>query len=306
MTAEYLSLSEEVNDALADDRPVVALESTVISHGLPYPANIETATAMEHAVRAAGAVPATIGILDGRISVGLSAAQIERFATERGVIKVSRRDFGVVLAAREMGATTVAGTIIAAHLAGVRVFATGGIGGVHRGGADSLDISADLTELARSPVLVVCSGAKSILDLPRTLEVLETNGVPVLGFGTDTLPAFHARSSGLSLDRRVDSPATAAAIAQTHWRLGLGGLLLCNPVPEAAAIATDTMEGWIAQALADAARDGIGGKAVTPYLLARISGLSNGQTLTANRALLVDNARVAGLVAAAMAQQGGR
>ncbi len=300
MTAEYLSLSEEVNDALAEDRPVVALESTVISHGLPYPANIETATAMEQAVRAAGAVPATIGILDGRISVGLSAAQIERFATERGVIKVSRRDFGAVLAGRDMGATTVAGTMIAAALAGIRVFATGGIGGVHRGGADSLDISADLTELARSPVLVVCSGAKSILDLPRTLEVLETKGVPVLGFGTDTLPAFHARSSGLLLDRRIDTPAAAAAIAQTHWRLGLGGLLLCNPVPEAAAIAADTMEGWIAQALDDAARDGIGGKAVTPYLLSRIAGLSNGQTLTANRALLVDNARVAGLVAAAM------
>lgn len=296
--------SEEVADALAEGRAIVALESTVISHGLPRPDNIETATAMEAEVRAGGAVPATIGLIDGVIRIGLSGEDIERFASTKGIAKVSRRDMAAVLAARGLGATTVAGTMIAAHLAGIRVFATGGIGGVHRGAESSMDISADLTELARTPVLVVCAGAKSILDLPRTMEVLETQGVPVIGWRTGRLPAFHAIDSGIDLHLRADDAQETARLAALHWALGLGGVLLANPVPDAAAIPWAEMEGWIADALRDAERDGIAGKDVTPYLLAAIAKASGGRTLAANKALLLNNARLAGEIAAAMERKG--
>lgn len=292
--------SEEVADALAEGRAIVALESTVISHGLPRPDNIETATAMEAEVRAGGAVPATIGLIDGVIRIGLGAEDIERFASTKGIAKVSRRDMAAILASRGLGATTVAGTMIAAHLAGIRVFATGGIGGVHRGAENSMDVSADLSELARTPVLVVCAGAKSILDLPRTMEVLETQGVPVIGWKTGRLPAFHAIDSGIDLHLRANDADEMARLAALHWALGLGGVLLANPVPEAAAIPRAEMEGWIADALRDAERDGIAGKDVTPYLLAAIAKASGGRTLAANKALLLNNARLAGEIAAAM------
>lgn len=296
--APPLALAEEVADALAEGRPVVALESTVISHGLPRPDNLETALAMDAAVRAHGAVPATVGILEGRVRVGLTGGEIERFARADAVAKVSRRDFGWALARGAMGATTVSGTLIAAHGAGIGFFATGGIGGVHRGGHVSFDVSADLVELGRRPVMVVCAGAKSILDLPATLEVLETQGVPVLGWRTAAFPAFHARDSGLGVTARVDDERAAAAAARAHWAMGLGGLVLANPVPPDAAIARETLEDWIDRALGEAARDRVAGKAVTPYLLARLAELSGGRTLLANKALLIDNARVAAAVAA--------
>jgi len=297
---DLLKPTQEVADALADGRPVVALESTVISHGLPKPDNVETALAMEAAVRASGAVPATIGLIDGEIRIGLSMAEIERFASSPGIAKVSRRDMAAVLAARGWGATTVAGTMIAAQLAGIRIFATGGIGGVHRGAETSMDVSADLLELARTPVMVVCAGAKSILDLPRTMEVLETQGVPVIGWRTGRLPAFHAVDSGIRLHLRADTAKEAADLAALHWRLGLGGLLLANPVPAEAAIDRAEMEVWIAEALARAETDGIAGKDVTPYLLAAIGRASDGRTLRANKALLLNNAKLAGEIAAAL------
>lgn len=298
---DLLKPSQEVADALAEGRPVVALESTVISHGLPKPDNVETALAMEAAVRTSGAVPATIGLIDGAIRIGLNAAEIERFASTPGIAKVSRRDMAAVLAARGLGATTVAGTMIAAQLAGIRIFATGGIGGVHRGAESSMDVSADLLELARTPVMVVCAGAKSILDLPRTMEVLETQGVPVIGWRTGSLPAFHAIDSGIGLHLRADMAKEAADLAALHWRLGLGGLLLANPVPAEAAIDRAEMEVWIAEALARAETDGIAGKDVTPYLLAAIGRASGGRTLRANKALLLNNAKLAGEIAAALA-----
>ena len=294
--------SAEVAEALASGRAVVALESTVISHGLPHPVNLETARAMEAAVRAAGAVPATIALIDGAIRVGLDEAAITRLATTTNVAKVSRRDIAAILAQGGLGATTVSATMIAAHLAGIRVFATGGIGGVHRGGETSLDISADLTELARTPVLVIASGAKSILDLPRTLEVLETEGVPVIGWRTRTLPAFHATDSGLPVPTSMDDTAAVARMAQLHWAMGLGGILLANPVPAEAAIPADRLAGWIDAALADAEGAGIRGKDVTPHLLSAIARASDGATLEANRALLIGNAALAGAVAMAIAK----
>lgn len=297
-----LILSEDVSDALAEKRPVVALESTVIAHGLPAPDNLETAAAMEAAVRDGGAVPATIAVMDGAIRVGLDESARARL-TEPGVAKLSRRDLAAVLASGGVGATTVSATMICAHAAGIRCFATGGIGGVHRGAEATMDVSADLPELARTPVLTVASGAKNILDLPKTLEVLETQGVPVLGFGTDTLPAFHVRDSGLPLDRRLDDASDIARIAATHWGLGLGGLLVCNPVPADAALPAAEVEAWIADALTAAAREGIGGKAVTPFLLQRIAAASGGKTLAANKALLIDNARVGAAIAAALARE---
>lgn len=298
--------SKEVAEAIRNAAPVVALESTVIAHGLPWPDNLAAATAMEDAVRASGAVPATIAILDGRVTVGLEEGQM-RFLAETPsseIAKVSRRDIAAVIAEKGNGATTVAGTMICAALAGIRCFATGGIGGVHRAGQDTMDISADLRELSRTPVLVVSSGAKAILDLPRTLEVLETEGVPVIGYGTDNLPGFHARNTGLPVDRRLDRPTDVARLARAHWQMGLGGILLCNPVPEAEAIPSGEMESWIVEALKDAERDGITGKEATPYLLARVAEKSGGRSLRANRALLIDNARVAGEVAAALAEPG--
>ena len=297
-----LDIRPEVGAALAAGRPVVALESTVIAHGLPYPQNLETARRIEAIVRQRDAVPATIAVLDGRIRVGLGDREIERLATGEAVAKVSRRDLAAVVARGGYGATTVAATMICAALAGIRVFATGGIGGVHRGGADSLDISADLIELARSPLAVVCSGAKAILDLPRTLEVLETQGVPVIGVGTDRFPAFFVRDSGVNLGARVESPEAAAEVMAAHWRLGLsGGLLLCNPVPQAAALDPTNVDGWIDAALGAAEAAGVTGADVTPFLLDRVSALSAGRSLAANIALLEANAALAAEVAAAYA-----
>ncbi|PWC77282.1 pseudouridine-5'-phosphate glycosidase [Azospirillum sp. TSH64] len=293
----------EIADALATGHPVVALESTVISHGMPYPRNLETARALEAEVRAAGALPATIAVMDGRIRIGLDDEALERLATAgHAARKLSRRDLPVALATRAFGATTVAATMIGARLAGIPVFATGGIGGVHRGAETSFDISADLDELARTSVCVVCAGAKSILDLPKTLELLETRGVPVLGFGTEEFPAFYSRRSGLSVDHRCDNVQEVAEILRTKWQLGLeGGVLLANPIPAVDELDADAMEAAVAQALADADARRIKGKDITPHLLAALEAITGGRSLTANIALIRNNARVAAGVAAALA-----
>jgi len=294
-------LSPEVKDALGGGRPVVALESTLITHGLPYPDNAQTALRMEAAVREAGAVPATIAILKGKISVGISAGEIERLASMQAgtVRKCSRRDLPIAVAQGEDGATTVAGTMIVAHMAGIQVFATGGIGGVHRG--HPFDVSADLIELGRTPVAVVCSGAKSILDLPLTLEVLETHGVPIIGMGTTKLPAFYTRNSGLPIDASVETPAQAAKIICVARELGLEtGVLIAVPVPEADAMPNDVAESAIKQATDEADAQGIVGKAVTPFILSRVAELTAGVSRRANLSLLVNNARVAGLIASEM------
>ncbi len=297
----YLRIAPEVAAALAEGRPVVALESTVIAHGLPRPANVEVARAMEETVRAVGALPATIALLDGQIVVGLSADEITRVGAEDGVWKASRRDLGVVLARGVTAATTVAGTLACAALAGVRVFATGGVGGVHRGAASSFDISADLSELARAQVVTVCAGAKAILDLPLTLEYLETQGVPVIGYQTDELPAFYTRSSGLRTPHRADTPGDVAAIARAQWESGLGGgLLVTVPIPEEHALPAEKVEAEVRQALADAEAAGVSGPRLTPWLLARMAELTGGESVAANRALLLNNARVAAGVALAL------
>lgn len=299
----YLRVGEAVRMALAGGKPVVALESTVIAHGLPHPANIEVARAMEAAVRNEGATPATIALLDGQMVVGLSDGEIERLATEPHVLKASRRDLAVALATRATAATTVAGTLACAALVGIRVFATGGIGGVHRGAAQSFDISADLIELARSPVLTVCAGTKAILDLPLTLEYLETHGVTVIGFGTDELPAFYLRASGLPVPHRANTPAEVAAIAQAQWQSGLdGGLLVTCPIPEEYALPADTGEPAIAQALREAEERDVHGPALTPFLLARVAELTGGESVSANRALLLNNAHWAARFAVALSE----
>lgn len=297
----HLLIAPDVAEALEAGRPVVALESTLITHGLPYPINVETALAMEAAVREGGAVPATIAILAGRIVVGLTQDEIEMLATRPAgsVRKCSRRDLGIACARGEDGATTVAGTMIVANMAGIRVFATGGIGGVHRGHPE--DISADLIELGRTPVAVVCSGAKSILDLPLTLEVLETHGVPVIGLGTNTLPAFYSRSSDLPIDIRVETPAEAAAIVAAAGRLGqTHGVLIAVPVPADDEMPAAEAEAAIAQATAEAEAQGIHGKRVTPFVLDRVSALTEGSSRRANIALLINNARTAAHIAVAL------
>jgi pseudouridine-5'-phosphate glycosidase len=289
----------EVAQALSSGRPVVALESTLICHGLPRPRNLELARAVEDAVRAEGAVPATIALVDGRVRVGLDGATLARLAAADGVAKCSPRDLPVVLARRALGATTVAGTIRIAAAAGVRVMATGGIGGVHRGGERSLDVSADLFELARTGVAVVCSGAKVILDLPRTLEVLETLGVPVVGFRSGSLPAFYARESGLPLPR-IDDFAGLVELLRAQATLGWpSGLVIANPPPQVLAVAGAELEAWIADALADARRRGIAGRDETPFLLAELARHSDGRTVAVNEALVLDNARLAARLAAA-------
>jgi pseudouridine-5'-phosphate glycosidase len=298
---KYLAISAEVRDALESGRPVVALESTVISHGLPYPANLEIARAMEAAIREEGAVPATIALNRGKIVVGLSASEIEELATARGVLKVSRRDLAVTLATRRLGATTVAGTMLCASQAGIRFFATGGIGGVHRGAETTMDISADLTELSRTPVLVVCAGAKSILDLDLTLEYLETQGVPVLGWQTDELPAFFVRSSGRALPHRVDEVETVAAIAQTQWECGLHGLVVTCPIPEEYSLNPAPLEAATEEALRLASEQGIRGSATTPFLLSHVARVTSGESVEANKALLLNNARWAARFATAYA-----
>jgi len=296
--APDITLSTQVADARRSNTPVVALESTLITHGLPWPANAETALAMERAVRESGAVPATIAVLGGTVTVGVSPDDIERLASRPSgsVRKCSRRDLPIAVARREDAATTVAGTMIVAHQAGIRVFGTGGIGGVHRGAP--FDVSADLIELGRTPIAVVCAGAKSILDLPATLEVLETQGVPVVGLGTDTLPGFYARSSGLPIDVRVDTPEEAAAIVDAALRLGAQhAVLIVVPVPEKDAFPAADAEAAIQRATSDADERGIHGKAVTPFLLQRVSELTGGAARAANVALLVNSARHAALIA---------
>jgi pseudouridine-5'-phosphate glycosidase len=298
-----IQLAPPVRDALRAGRAVVGLESTLISHGLPRPANLETALAMESAVRRAGAIPATIGIIGGRPTVGLSEAQLELLATRDGVVKASRRDLAVVAARGAHGATTVAGTLALMELAGLRLLATGGIGGVHRGAEQSFDVSADLAELARTRAVVVCSGAKAILDLPRTLELLETLGVTVLGYRSDELPAFYTASSGLPVTACVETLAEAAAIAGARWALGLAGaIMLAVPPPAETALDPAESAAEVEAALAEAERLGIRGREVTPFLLSRVADLTSGRSLAANRALLVNNARVAAELALALAR----
>jgi len=300
--ASTLLLSDEVRAAQAEGRGVVALETTIVTHGMPYPQNVETALAVERIVRAGGAVPATIAILDGKIRVGLTAEELKHLAGLKDVMKLSRADLAFALSTGRPGATTVAATMIAAHLAGIRVFATGGIGGVHRGAETSFDVSADLHELARTPVAVVCAGAKALLDIPKTLEVLETLGVPVVTAGQDELPAFWSRQSGLPSPLRLDEPAAIAAFLAKREELGIaGGVLIANPVPVEDEIAAGEMRGHIEAAIADAAREGVRAKAVTPYVLGRILELTGGRSLTTNIALVKNNARLAARIAVALA-----
>jgi pseudouridine-5'-phosphate glycosidase len=300
---EVLRVAEEVRAALADGRPVVALESSVITHGMPHPANLGTARDLMRRVRENGAVPAIIAVADGRLHVGLDAALLERLGTAAEAEKVSRRDLAGALANHAIGGTTVAATMLAAHWSGIAVFATGGIGGVHRGASETFDISADLSELARTPVAVVCAGAKSILDIAKTLEFLETRGVPVLGYRTDEFPAFFTRASGHPVDRSCASAEELAAIVDLHWRLGLGsGIVIANPIPPEDALAPAEVEAWIAAGLREADAAGIGGKALTPFLLDRVNALSQGRSLAANMALLGHNAAAAATLATALAR----
>jgi pseudouridylate synthase len=296
-----LHLQEEVATALQAGRAVVALESTIISHGFPWPQNLEVAQAAEAAVRAEGAIPATIAIVDGAIRIGLDSAQIEALARRPGVAKVSRRNLSLLLAAGGWGATTVAATMWCARRAGIRVFATGGIGGVHRNGAVTFDISADLQELARTPVAVVCAGAKAILDIGLTLEYLETQGVPVIGFGTDRFPGFYVPATPYPVDGRLDTPEAVARTAALHWSLGLGsGLLVACPVPAEYALGSDTMDAAIADALDVAERAGIARAAVTPFLLDELRKTTEGESIATNLALIRNNATIAARIAVAL------
>ncbi|MFD1342539.1 pseudouridine-5'-phosphate glycosidase [Litorisediminicola beolgyonensis] len=296
-----VQLSPAVAHALKTRKPVVALESTIITHGMPRPQNLETARAIEAEVRKGGAEPATIAVLDGTLCVGLDDAQLEALADAKGVAKLSRADMAVCMSEGRTGATTVAATMIAARIAGIAVFATGGIGGVHRGAETSFDVSADLQELSQSPVTVVAAGAKAILDLPKTLEVLETLGVPVIAYGQDLLPAFWSRSSGLRAPLRMDNPADIARAHRARAVLGLsGGQLVANPIPEEAEIPRAELSPVIGKAMKDAEDHGIYGKALTPYLLQRIYELTEGRSLEANIALVLNNARLAAEIAAEM------
>ncbi len=298
----YLDVSPEVRQALAEGKPVVALESTIISHGMPYPKNVETALLVEKTIRENGAVPATIAIIGGRLKAGLSPDEIE-YLGKAGpkVAKASRRDLAAIVARGADGATTVTTTMIIAHMAGIKVFATGGIGGVHRGAEVTMDISADLEELGSTPVMVVCAGAKSILDLGLTLEYLETKGVPVIGYGTDELPAFYTRRSGFGVDYRVDSPEELATMFKAHLALGMkGGMLVTNPIPEEYAMDKAVIDAAIEQALSDAKAAGIHGKETTPFLLAKVVELTGGDSLESNIRLVLNNATVAAKTAVEM------
>ena len=299
---KYLDIAPAVQKALVAGKPVVALESTIISHGMPYPQNVETALLVEQTIRDNGAVPATIAILGGRLKAGLSEAEIEYLGKKgRGVAKASRRDLPVLVAKGADGATTVTTTMIIAAMAGIKVFATGGIGGVHRGAETSMDISADLEELSQTPVMVICAGAKSILDLGLTLEYLETKGVPVIGYGTDELPAFYTRRSGFRVDYRLDTPAELAAAFRAKLGMGLaGGMLVTNPIPEEYSMDPELINAAIDRAVAEAGEQGIRGKETTPFLLARIKDLTGGDSLASNIQLVLNNARLAAKTAAAM------
>ena len=288
--SSYIILSDEVQAALQEQRPVVALESTVIAHGLPYPANIEVALAMEAMIRSEEAIPATIGIRDGKIKIGLTLDEITRLGTAQHVQKVSRRDLAFTLATGQLGATTVAGTMLCAHMAGIHFFATGGIGGVHRGAETSMDISADMTEFAHSNVAVVTAGAKAILDLALTLEVLDTMAVPVIGFGTDEFPAFYVRHSGRLLSHRADNVDIIAAIARTQWECHLHGLVVGCPIPKQYAMDPAPLEAATREALRLAREQGIRGAATTPFLLAHVAKVTAGESVEANKALLINNA----------------
>lgn len=293
-----LKFSPEMIEARAARLPIVALESTIITHGMPYPQNVETAMLVERTVRDNGAVPATIAVIDGALHIGLTVGELQVLGRAQDVAKLSRADIAACIATRGTGATTVAATMIAARLAGIEVFATGGIGGVHRGGELSFDISADLRELAQTPVNVVAAGAKAILDIPKTLEVLETLGVPVIAFGQDAFPAFWSRDSGLAAPLRMDSPADIAASHVIRGRMGIpGGQLIANPIPEAEEIPPADLAPLIARALSEATEQGIAAKAVTPFLLARIFELTHGRSLRANIALVLNNARLAAAIA---------
>lgn len=299
----FLEISPEVKEALENNKPVVALESTIISHGMPYPQNVETALKVEEVVRANGAVPATIAILGGKLKCGLSHEEIE-YLGKKGteIVKCSRRDLPVVLSKKIDGATTVATTMIIANTAGVKVFATGGIGGVHRGAETTMDISADLEELAQTPVMVVCAGAKAILDLGLTLEYLETKGVPVIGYGTDELPAFYTRKSGFGVDYRLDTPKEVAEAFYAQRAIGLkGGMLLTNPIPEEYSMDTDLINGAIDKAVSELFEKGIHGKETTPFLLAKVKEITGGDSLDANIELVFNNAKVAAQTAAELA-----
>jgi pseudouridine-5'-phosphate glycosidase len=297
-----MRVQKEVKQALDEGRAVVALESTIIAHGMPFPENLENAQALEEAVKEVGAVPASIAVLEGLVHIGLDAEHLEFLAKEGPAIpKLSTRDLPYALSQRRHGATTVAATMALAHRAGIEVFATGGIGGVHRGGADSFDISADLLELSRTPMAVVCAGAKAILDLPATIEVLETNGVSILGYQTEAFPSFYARDSGLRVDWRMDSPEEVAQLLRSKREMELpAAVLVANPVPEAEALDAQWVEERIQEALKDANQQGVFGKSVTPFLLARMAELTEGRSLTANRALAESNARLAGQIAVAL------
>lgn len=303
---QYMEFSPEAREAKEKKLPIVALESTIISHGMPYPQNIETAKAVEQIVRDIGAVPATIGMMNGKIKIGLTDDELEFFGTSKEIAKVSRRDFPYIISQGKHGATTVAATMICAQLAGIEVFVTGGIGGVHREAENTMDISADLTELAQTNVAVVCAGAKSILDIAKTLEYLETWGVPVIGYQTDDFPAFYSRTSGYGVDYRIDSPEDLAKLIQTKWELGLqGGLVIANPIPEADALKEQEMEMVIKNALDQAKAQGIKGKDATPFLLSKVKELTGGTSLQANIALVKHNAQVgAGLAVALQALKG--
>ena len=299
MPAEaLLDLSAEVSQALAEKRPVVALESTIITHGMPYPENLQTALMLEDIVRAGGATPATIAVIEGRFKVGLSREDLEKLAQlSGGVVKASRRDLSAIVARHGSAGTTVAATMYIAELAKIEIFGTGGIGGVHRGAEETYDISADLIELGRTKVAVVCAGAKSILDIDKTLEFLETHGVPVIGYRCDEFPAFYVRSSGLRLDHRCDGVHDLAHIIRLQRDIGPGGVLIANPIPEEQALEAGAIDARIAEAVAEAREKGIAKKAVTPYLLARIAELTEGRSLEANIALVKNNVAVAAAIA---------
>ncbi len=299
----YLDISPEVREALAKGGPVVALESTIISHGMPYPQNVETALRMEKTIRDAGAVPATVAVIGGRLKAGLSPEEIEHLGRSgRAVAKASRRDLPVLVARKQDGATTVTTTMIIAAMAGIKVFATGGIGGVHRGAQTTMDISADLEELAQTPVMVICAGAKSILDLGLTLEYLETKGVPVIGYGTDELPAFYTRRSGFKVDYRLDTPEELAAAFRAKLDMGLrGGMLVTNPIPEEFSMDPDRINAAIDQAIAECSEKGIRGKDTTPFLLARVKDITGGDSLASNIQLVLNNARLAAATAKCLA-----
>jgi pseudouridine-5'-phosphate glycosidase len=297
--------SDEVADAIAGGRAVVALDTTVVTHGLPHPGGVAAALAVENEVRQGGATPATIGILRGAIRVGLTNTELNELATTPEIVKVNLSNLAATVAAGQPGATTVAATMFAAHAMGIRVFVTGGIGGVHRDAGISGDVSADLTALSRIPIAVVCAGAKAILDLPRTVEMLETLGVPVFGLRTNEFPAFYRRSSGLSVDSRMDTIEQLASAMRTHLALGLGtGVLIANPIPVSDELPTETYEGALEQALSDAQRQDVRGRSVTPFLLERLRALSEGESVRANLALLTNNARVGAQLARALAQSG--